>query len=288
MDMREKAHKLNEDFKKHGIVNPVMAYLLGLSAIAPNRDILRAIEAGIAPIANCNKNFTSPFPKQTTSADGDLKFAVTENGYPVGMNLDEPHTLICGASKSGKTVCVEIISTEALKKGYKLWMFTRADDLTRIIRIYNDIFYEDFTGKLRLNPLFFLPKTIFTTIFKDAYVLYEGSESYILETLKELEIKNKYPSLYDLYYFLKAKKEPALSRIARFKESVQNRLEGMLNSPLGKIYDCVRGHEQDIVKTNAIFNIGSLTLPERKFFVNSIITLLYLYNTGESNVSISS
>jgi hypothetical protein len=284
--LNEKAHQLNEDFKKNAIVNPLISYLLGLSTVAPNNDILKAIESGISPIAGYNKKFTSPFAKQAEAVGGELRVAITETGFPAGINLDEPHTIVAGASNSGKTVCIEIAITESLRRGHKVWIFVRDDKITRIIRVYRNIFYEDFFGSLRLNPLFFLPKTTFVTLFKDSFTVYEGSESYILETLAEIEAKNRYPNLYDFYYFLKAKKESGLSRLARYKESIQNRLEGLLNSPLGNTYDCIRGHEFDIVKTNAIFNISKLTLPEQKFFVSSMINLLYLYNTGEGYVRI--
>lgn len=288
MDIREKAHKLNADFKKHGIANPVIAYLLGISAIAPDKDILSAIETGIAPIADYNKNFTSPFPKQAEAMDGELRFAFTENGFPVGLNMNEPHSIVAGASNSGKSVCIQIISGEALKKGHKLWMFVKADDATRIIRIHNDIFYEDFQGKcLQLNPLFFLPMTTFVTLIKDSFSLKDGSEGYLLDSMTELQRKNPCMNMYDLYFFIKAQKI-GYGRILGFKESIQNRLGGILSSPLGKIYDCVRGHEADIVKSNAIFNISALTLPEQKFFVNSMIALLYLYNTGGCHASAGS
>ena len=276
---REKAVELAREIKDNGISNPLFDNLIFSLLIAPDDFLMNSIKKGIAHRLEYNRLFTSPFSKQN-SVDGELRFAVTETGFPVGLNLNEVHTLIAGSSNTGKTVCLEILIAEAIKKGCRAWMFVKSDDITRIIRMHREIMYSDFEGSLRLNPLFFLSKEIFTTIFKDSFVLYEGSEGYLIESIKELKAKNENANLYDLYYFIRAKSHPALSRTARYRESILNRLEGILGSPLGKIFDCARGHEQDIVKSNAIFNIARLTLPEQKFFVNSLITLLYQNNAG--------
>jgi len=99
-----------------------------------------------------------------------------------------------------------------------------------------------------------------------------------METIKELERENKKFNLYDLSYFIKARKHSALSRTQRYKESVENRLADIINSPLGNTFDCIKGHEEDIVENSVIFNIAKLTLPLQKFIVNTLITFLYFHN----------
>jgi hypothetical protein len=265
--------------KRHGIENPVAYRMLASIDTDPDEDILEGFWNLVMPSITYNRLFTSPFPKPSNEVNGELIFAITENNKPVGINLNEVHTLIVGSSNSGKTVCQEILNLKAMQLGCKVWMFVKADDVTRMLRIYREILYVNFKGSFRINPLFFLTKEIFTTIFKDAFVLFEGSEGYLIDSIGELRRKNPNMNLYDLFFFIRAKKHPGLSRTCRYKESILNRLEGILDSPLGKTFDCIRGHESDIVKSSVIFNIAELTLPEQKFIVNSLITLLYFYNT---------
>ena len=217
-----------------------------------------------------------PFPVVDANAvDGDLRFAKTEEGCPVGISLDEPHTIITGQSKSGKTVCQELIILNGLKKGHKAWMYVRSNDVTRIIRKFNDVAYFRFPGKLKLNPLRMLTKEVFITIFNDAYTLFEGSESYLLEAIAELQARNPYANLIDLRYFIEKRHHPMNSREQHFKESILNRLKGLLSSAMGSVFDCASGHEADICNTSAIFNLSKLTVSAQKFLMNSTITFLY-------------
>lgn len=225
-----------------------------------------------------------PLDNPDKRVDGELRFALSKRQYPAGIYTDDVHTIIAGSSKTGKTFCVDIINSAAVSKGHKIWMFIKTDDSTRIIRRNRDILYCDFVvDDFRVNPLLFLPVGIFVSIFRYSFVLFEGSEAYLSDSLAELNKLNKNPALLDLFYFIRARKHNALSRTARYQESVLGRLKEMIDSPLNKTYNCIKGHEQDIVNRSAIFNISKLTLTLQKFFVCSMLELLYLHNMEDGH-----
>jgi hypothetical protein len=108
--------------------------------------------------------------------------------------------------------------------------------------------------------------------------LFEGSEAYLADSLAELKARNDNPAILDLFYFIRAQKLPVFSRTARHQESVLGRLKEIVASPLNEIYNCRKGHEEDIINTSVIFNIFPLPLALQKFFVCSMLELLYLHN----------
>ncbi len=225
-----------------------------------------------------------PFDYPDQRVDGELRFALSRNQYHAGINTDDVHTVIAGSSKTGKTFCVDIINSAAVSKGHKVWMFIKTDDSTRLIRRNRGILYCDFIqDDFKVNPLLFLPVGILVSIFRYSFVLFEGSEAYLSDSLAELKKLNKNPALIDLFYFIRARKHSPLSRTARYQESVLGRLKEMIDSPLNKTYNCIKGHEQDIVNTSAIFNISKLTLTLQKFFVCSMLELLYLHNMEDGH-----
>lgn len=225
----------------------------------------------------------SPF-NVPDDVDSLIRFALTEAGKDVGWPILSPHTFIIGSSNTGKTFTYMILCRGALEQGHKAWIFAKSDEVTSMMKVFPDIFYDDFNGKMQINPLHFLKPEVFVSVFNDSFVLYEGSEAYLLEAIRELKRKNPEPNLYDLYYFIRARKHPGLSRTARYQESILNRLGGLINSSLGKTFDCVKGHEDDIVKSSAIFKISELTLSEQKFIVNSLLLHLYSSETDRMRV----
>src|SRR3989338_5454723 len=96
--------ELLETLKRHGVQNPAAFRMLLSLAVDPDEDMLEAFWNQALPTINHNKLFTSPFAKPGRKVDGELKFEVSENKFPVGLNTDEVHTLAVGASGSGKTV----------------------------------------------------------------------------------------------------------------------------------------------------------------------------------------
>ncbi len=97
---REKAVELAREIKDNGISNPLFDNLIFSLLVAPDDFLINSIKKGIAHRLEYNRLFTSPFSKQN-SVDGELRFAVTETGFPVGLNLNDVHTLIAGSSNTG-------------------------------------------------------------------------------------------------------------------------------------------------------------------------------------------
>jgi len=122
------ASELYDLVKKHGIDDAYINGQLLFYSMDPDKDTLKDFFEAIMPRIMFDRLFRSPFPKPFSEVSGELEFAVTETGLPVGLNLSEVHTLIAGSSKSGKTVCLEILIGEAIKKGNKAWMFVKVHE----------------------------------------------------------------------------------------------------------------------------------------------------------------
>ena len=58
--------------------------------------------------------FGKPFKETDAIVDGEVRFARTEQGFPIGFNLDEPHCLIVGQTGSGKSVLLLLILGQLL------------------------------------------------------------------------------------------------------------------------------------------------------------------------------
>lgn len=100
--------------KENGIEDP-LAYLTLISiAIEPDKDMIENFWELVLPVVNFNRLTTSPFSKPTSEVDGKIRFAVTENSKPVGVNPEECHCLIAGQTGSGKSTLLKIIFAQAL------------------------------------------------------------------------------------------------------------------------------------------------------------------------------
>lgn len=163
----------------------------------------------------------------------------------------------------------------------------KAQDLRPLLALERDILVVTF-NKIKLNPL--EPPEgikavewagIFADLWIQAFRLYEGSKGFLVECLNSLYLRHKetgfYPSLYDLYYYVKALRFPAISRNARYQESVLNRLGGMIYGSLAPVFDCSRGHISNLVKCHAVFEILYLTSEQQVFIVNYLLSYLFYY-----------
>jgi hypothetical protein len=274
--------ELLEVLKRHGIGNPLAYRMLLSLAVDPDKDMLESFWDTVKPQVDFNKLFTSSFAKATSKVDGEHRFAISENALPVGLNSAEVHTLIVGASDTGKTICQELLLLSAMRKGHVVWMFSRADDVTRMIRVRRDVLYVDPGMRddcgLRLNFLRLMNKEIFVTLFRDAYTVADGSEGMLQEALGTLQRGNPDANIHDVYYFIRALKLPRGGRIVNYQEGLLTRLRGLLESPVGRLCDCARGHEEEIQSRNVIFNFGQLTLAQQKLLVGSLVHILYAGN----------
>jgi len=102
--------------KKHGIDNPITYRTLLSITIDYDNDILENFWDLVMPSILYNKLFTSPFAKPNSEVNGLIKFAITENNKPVGINPadDECHVLIAGQTGTGKSTLLKIIFAQAL------------------------------------------------------------------------------------------------------------------------------------------------------------------------------
>ncbi len=167
------------------------------------------------------------------------------------------------------------------------WLFVKAQDMRSLLKVERNILIVTF-NEIKLNPLEPAPgmkeaewASIFADLWIQAFRLYEGSKGFLIECLNYLYRKYNslgyYPSLFDLYYYVRALQFPAISRNARYQESILNRLGGMIHSSLASVFDCSRGHINDLINCHAIFEILYLTSEQQVFIVNYLLSYLFYY-----------
>lgn len=167
------------------------------------------------------------------------------------------------------------------------WLFVKAQDMRSLLKVDRNILVVTF-NEIKLNPLEPPPglkatewASIFADLWIQAFRLYEGSKGFLIECLSRLYLGHKdlgfYPSLFDLYYYVKSLQFPAISRNARYQESVLNRLGGMIHGSLASVFDCSRGHINNLVYSHAIFEILYLTSEQQIFIVNYLLSYLFYY-----------
>lgn len=92
------------------------------------------------------------------------------------------------------------------------WLFVKAQDMRVLLKVSRDILIVTF-NEIKLNPLEpveGMKATEWASIFADLWIqafrLYEGSKGFLIECLNTLYIKHEktgYPSLFDLYYYVR-------------------------------------------------------------------------------------
>jgi len=167
------------------------------------------------------------------------------------------------------------------------WLFVKAPDMRSLLTVSKDIVVVTF-DEIKLNPLQPPPGmtaiewgSVFADIWIQAFRLYEGSKGFLIECLDRLYNKYSprgyYPSLFDLYYYVKALKFPAISRMSRYQESVLNRLGGLIHGTLAPVLDCSRGHIEDLVQNHAIWEILYLSSDQQIFLLTNLLNYLFHY-----------
>jgi energy-coupling factor transporter ATP-binding protein EcfA2 len=236
--------------------------------------------------------FQSPFESPDDSVNELIKFMTTENNMPVGFNPLDCHVLIAGQTGCGKSTLLKIIFTQILlfsaqSAPFKAWLFVKAKDMRPLLKVNKDIVVARFK-EIKLNPL--QPPqgiktidwaSIFVDVFTQVFYLLGASKALLIECLNELyerfEKQNHYPSLFDLYDHVKALKVPGFSRTAGYRESILNRLTGLLNGAMGETFNCSRGHIDLLANRNVIFELLYLTGEQQVFLVNYLLS--YLFNS---------
>jgi len=118
-----------------------------------------------------------------------------------------------------------------------------------------------------------------------------ASQSLFLELLKELHVEHGFtgeywqscPTLADLYQKVRKKRYPLMSHQARHRESLENRLSGILHHA-GDVFACNRGIDlKKLLDHDFILELDG-TIPEIKRLILSLLLsriLLYRIATGE-------
>jgi hypothetical protein len=285
--------------KKKGMLDKKNeAICLDLATEPGNKNLWNVYLEVLAPEIIKRQLSGSPFNIPDESVDGKIRLALTEQGKLIGINPEECHVLIAGQTGSGKSTLLRIIFSQALSLGeYQAnkeamerivcWLFVKAQDMRSLLRVSKDTLVVTF-NEIKLNPLEPPPgikatewASIFADLWIQAFRLYEGSKGFLIECLNNLYVKYSvlgyYPSLHDLYYYVRALNFPAISRTARYQESVLNRLGGLIKGSLTDIFDCSKGHINNLVNTHAIFEILYLTAEQQVFMVNYLLSYLFYY-----------
>jgi hypothetical protein len=176
------------------------------------------------------------------------------------------------------------------------WIFAKSLELMEMHLLKQDILTVDFDGSVKINllepPDTLTPEEwapIFADIFIQGFRLYDGSKNFLLECLQQIyrnfEDTGYIPSLIDLYYYIKALKFPIGSRFAHFRESLLNRIGGLISGVLGRVFDCSRGHIKDLFNNHCIFLISSLQSEVQIFVVNMLLAWLF-YQKSHKRIEI--
>lgn len=280
-----------QKFREINILNPVTARMILSSNPSQLSGLLKNIEL-ISKLAG------KPYKNPDSSANGPIVLAVSENRHVIGLYPDECHCLIVGQTGSGKSTLLKIIFSQALvfnrlnpqfeaMENIICWLFCKAQDMRNLLKINKNVLIVTFK-MIKLNPLeppSNLSTTEWSSIFADlwtqAFRLYDGSKGLLIDCLNYLYNKYSstdfYPSLFDLYYYVRALKFPLISRSSRYQESILNRLGGLIHSPLGSVFDCSRGHISNLINLHTIFEITFLTAEQQVFMVNYLLSYLFYH-----------
>ncbi len=168
------------------------------------------------------------------------------------------------------------------------WLFVKAHDMRSLLKINRDIFIPNFNNDIKLNPLELMRgmkdkawASVFEDMFIQVFRLYEASKGFMSEHLNTLYnnySKSGYcPSLHDLYYYIRALRFAPVSTTARYQERILARLTLLIKGALEDVFDCSRGHVNDLIYTNTIFEILYLTSEQQIFLVNYLLSYLFYY-----------
>ena len=269
--------------KKANALNPLTARTL-LSGHLKNDSSKYEILNQVVVLSCSGK---SPFELPDSSVNALISLAISENNQKIGMYPHECHCLIAGQTGMGKTTLLNLIFSQALFLNSHIWLFVRAKDTRGLLGFNKNILVNSFDGSIKFNPLnpcglsVYDYCNIFADIFIQSQSLYDGTKNYLIEHLSFLyqrfEQFNSYPSMIDLYLYIKSLGHPRYTRAAGYRDSALNRLGGMLAGPLGKVFDCSVGYEESFLNGNCIFEIENLTRQQQIFVVNILLTKLFRY-----------
>ncbi len=181
---------------------------------------------------------------------------VIGTGFVYGINTSERHHILLGATGSGKSWLSRKIAKHQIARGERCIIFSKKRDARSIASLFanravlfrltdRDFHYNPKEGGPGITLL--QANTDFCEILCQSESLLLGSSNYILAALAELDEllgtnqdPSRQASLFEIREHIARKKHNAVSREARFRESILNRLDGLLAS-LGPVFACSQG-----------------------------------------------
>jgi hypothetical protein len=230
---------------------------------------------------------------------GDIRIGRVKNTrVPFGINLEElqQHLLLMGRAGSGKTTIFLLIMLQLLEKAIPFLAFDFKKDYRHLLRIcpdlvvlkWEDLLYNPLRPPLGCPPTIWIQ--IITNIFCQAYWLMQGTKGLIQNKLFQLfqdygvfDGKDTYPTLHDLFQILdKHSLQRQTGRDANFLESAQNRVDECLK-PLGRIFDCDRGHLiEDLLTRPVILELDGLLYENQIFLTTTILRHTFQYRISNN------
>jgi hypothetical protein len=204
----------------------------------------------------CPKPLQKYLPTEE-EARGEITLGkVVGNEYSYGVNTSERHFLVLGSTGYGKSTFCRKIQKHLILNGQPCFIFSKKKDNRSIASHFHDkvVLFRVADNHFKFNPKQGGPgvsllgsNTDFCETFCQAEALLLGSGNYILNALTELDVILKtdqniarQASIFEIRDYIARKSHIAVSRDARFRESILNRLDGLISS-LGPAFECSQG-----------------------------------------------
>ncbi len=197
------------------------------------------------------------------------------------------HALILGATGTGKTTLLRLLIMQVMAHA-KVWIVEKdkAGADYRFLAAHPEVIVLDAQSVLALNPLevhtpITLQETItaFVQVFCKSFGLLVGSQSQIVEVLYDMfgdwDLARGSPTLYDLEERTRRKKFPGFSRSGQMKDSILNRLRGMLREA-PDTYSYSKGFSlPELANKHVIFELQGINDHHGRFMVLLLWLLLF-------------
>lgn len=245
----------------------------------------------IESASNFSDMFKGPFSNPDENVNGVIKFALTENNMPIGLNPDDYSCLIAGMPGTGKTTLLLLLFSQAMKIGIKCWLFSKAHDTRTLLKVDNNTLvatFNEINDQNKINPLEPAPNmttgecaVMVSDILQSSGGFWPGTKGFLLTQLDELykkfERTNHYPSFYDLYEHLEKFNVGKDYRIGAYRDGILVRLSALLRGPLSNVLNCSRGYLKHLINYNIIFETLFLNTEQQVFLTNYLLSYLYSF-----------
>ena len=293
-ELYQEARKLGllaDDYVRHLFVSILRQFDLDLFLNVRER-VERARQLSVL----CQKPLEAVQPMRN-EAWGPIRIgSVVGSGYEYGMDAADRHWLCLGASGFGKSYFTRKVLKHLIQSGGACVVFSKKRDARSIATLF-----PKKVVLLRLAELNFSMNVLegppgvarvqhlstFSECFCQSQALLLGSGNYLYSSQVELDEllgmesdPGRQASLFELREYIGRKKHNAISRDARFQESILNRLDGIL-AALGPVLACSRGFplEQALCDgLSVIIEVDGIREDAALLVTTSIITRLFTWS----------